>query len=155
MFLLFVFKVFCWRDPKLNLYTLIPGNWSQKIDGGIENKFEIKEISNIISETGFNISDFTGVINGTKITVSVTSNTTAIVTLNSTKFPVEFIDENFGVARSDYDINGTHISLTVNPRLSIEIAVVQKNQRNIITYAFTKPTSTDLSWKEIIVIFLI
>jgi hypothetical protein len=138
------------KFAKLNVYSLIPGNWTYHI-GSFEAVCPIVPFLSEISPNGTNITHYRGEHKGTTLEITAWSNLTGFVQFGSRSFSFAFSRERDLISYSECEVSdGTHLSITAYSDVSLEVVIVPAGSHEITAIGLHKP-EIEQTWKDYIV----
>ena len=143
--------VLSFRDPPpLNLYDMVSGNWSRRVNN-VTTFYPVTLVSSVI-EDGANLTTFTCEYDSTPIEIIVTSNSTAKLKFGDLTGDLSMISESKGIAYGESHLSdGTHITISSWANQAFEIAIVPKDASDVLTMGFHKVLDSDYSWKDFVI----
>ena len=156
MIFLLIFSCLSFLQPsELNLYNFVPGEWIQRTEDN-QTFLSIIEVVDSKIENDVNYTTYSGVINGTKVTFVVDSNTSVTVTfgdfqpvyINLTKTSVRT-----GIYDAQLDENH-YLSITIFSANAFEFSIAYPKENIIQTFGFhRKQVAPPMKPKELIFTF--
>jgi hypothetical protein len=132
----------------LNLYFLIPGNWTF-VSGRTSTHHVISPVESTAFPNATNVTTYEGDYQGSPFRISAFSNTTGYFKFGAIAFDFEFVHERELVAQAECHLSdGTHLAVTAFSDAAVDISVISPGSKGIRALGLAKMRTTGQSWKE-------
>ena len=136
--------------PEINLYDMLDGNWSRRVNN-VTTYYPVTIVSSVI-ENGANLTTAEVEYEGTRLEVVVTSNLTAKVSFGDRTGDITMLPEDRGVSYGECQLSdGTHFTVAMFANRAIELAVIPKGSAEVLTFGFHKGIDNSYSWKDFVI----
>jgi hypothetical protein len=132
----------------LNLYSLIPGNWTL-VSGGTSTHHIVSLTESTTFPNATNVTTYESDYRGSPFRISAFSNTSGHFQFGKIAFDFAFVHERELVAHTDcHLIDGTHLAVTAFSEVALDIAVIAPGSMEIRALGLAKMRVTEQNWRD-------